>query len=174
MRRTIALTAAIGAVGAGLLIKRDRDEQRQLDQLSSRVAELSQAARALTVPLQALPSLLSQQRCSLDPHELDRLLRMAPERATEPNPAVATPAGGANRPEPARLSPEQETALHRAHKTFESALSRHSLTRDDVLEMRAQLATVGSIQESEALRSRIATAINHQELVPKDRLFIMP
>jgi len=176
MRRTIAATAVIGAVAAaGLLIKHDHDQQHRLDELSARVASLSAVAQALTPPLQALPLLLSERRCALDPRDIERIIRAA--SGAKPGgvtPTVASAEDARERPERPPLSTEQAAALDHAKARLQEAIARHALTRDDVLEMRAQLATVGSTQESEALRSRIATAINHQELKPQDRLFIMP
>jgi hypothetical protein len=89
-------------------------------------------------------------------------------------PSAEAPARAVEKVERAELSPEKKAALERAQHQLEGAISRHTLTREDVLEMRAQLATVGSTQETESLRARISTAINHQQLVPQDRLFLMP
>ena len=88
--------------------------------------------------------------------------------------ASATPLPAADKTERVELTSDQKAALDRAHQRLENAISRRTLTREDVLEMRAQLATVRSTQETEALRARISTAINHQQLVPQDRLFLMP
>lgn len=163
----VAVVAA--TIGIGGLIRRDELQQRRIEQLSARLGEVSEAVKALEPPLRVLPVLLAQQRCAVDPKDLERI-RSPPSAATAATKAMALE----GKLSPAQLSTEQRAALGRANQQLDAAISRHSLTRDDVLQMRAELATVGSIQESEALRARIATAINHQELVPKDRLFIMP
>ena len=124
-------------------------------------------------PLRALPALLAQQRCTLAPGELERILRAGtgPHGQTL---ASATPLPTADKPERVELTSDQKAALDRAHQRLADAIARRTLTREDVLEMRAQLATVRLTQEAEALRARIATAINHQQLVPQDRHFLMP
>jgi hypothetical protein len=166
-----ALAVAVGA--AGVAVKRDRDQQRRLDELSLRVADLSETARGLVPTLRLLPALVGQQRCTLAPGELERILRAGADPRGQTL-ASATPLPAADKTARVELSSGQKAALDRAHQRLENAISRHTLTREDVLEMRAQLATVGSTQETEALRARISTAINHQQLVPQDRLFLMP
>ena len=177
MRRTVVVTAVVGAVTAALLFKRDREQQHRLDDLSARVAALSEAAQALAPPLRALPALLAQQRCVLDAQDIARLVRLAADAKADvkagPGTAAIAPAPTPDKPDPGPASPEQAAALDRAKARFADAIARHTLTRDDVLEMRAQLTSVGTA-EAEALRARVATAINHRELVPQDRHFVIP
>jgi len=178
MRRTLAVTATIAAVAAaGLLVKRDRDQQHRLDDLAARVAALSEAAQALAPPLQALPALLGERRCVLDARDVDRLVRAAmavkADVKGQPGPSAIALGPAPERPEPSPRSPEQIAALGRAKTRLADAMARHTLTRDDVLEMRAELVSVGTA-EAEALRARIASAINHRELIPQDRHFFLP
>jgi hypothetical protein len=156
---------------AVVAVKRDRDQQRRLDELSARIAALSDAAQALAPPLEALPALLAQRRCALDMQDIDRIVRAAAGAKGYAVPTTVAPAP--DKPDPSPPLPEQTAALDRAKARFADAIARHTLTRDDVLEMRAQLTSVGTV-EAEALRARVATAINHRELVPQDRHFVIP
>ena len=178
MRRTLAVTATIATVtAAGLLVKRERDQQHRLDDLAARVAALSEAAQALVPPLQAMPALLAERRCVLDARDVDRLVRAAmvakADLKSQPGTSAIALGPPPDKPEPSPPSPQQVAALDRAKARLADAMARHTLTRDDVLEMRAELASVGTA-EAEALRARIASAINHRELIPQDRHFFLP
>jgi hypothetical protein len=70
---------------------------------------------------------------------------------------------------------DQEKSIADAGNAVTSAIARHKLTRDDVQKMRQELAAgAATSDEVDDLRSRIAVAINRQELVPEDRHFVYP
>lgn len=70
---------------------------------------------------------------------------------------------------------DQEKSIAGAGNVATAAIARHSLTREDVQKMRQELADGSATSdEVDELRSRIAAAINRQELVPEDRHFIYP
>jgi hypothetical protein len=70
---------------------------------------------------------------------------------------------------------EQEKAIAGADNAVTAAIARGRLTRDDVLQVRASLASGSATpEEVDAIRSRIAVAINAQKLIPEDRFQTYP
>jgi hypothetical protein len=75
---------------------------------------------------------------------------------------------------PAQLSPEQAKAVAHVEEALAGILRHGHITRDDVLAMRQELAGVGPSPELDAIRERIAAAVNRNELAVDDPHFIMP
>jgi hypothetical protein len=75
---------------------------------------------------------------------------------------------------PAPASPEQELAISRAEQAVSGILRQGHISRDDVVSLRRELADVGSSDEVDALRARIAQAVNRNELSVDDPRFVIP
>lgn len=72
-------------------------------------------------------------------------------------------------------TPEQRAAVERAERVLDDALARGRLRREDVIEIRHQLAQAGRPQKEAAeIARRIAVGLNTNKLVPEDPDFVMP
>jgi hypothetical protein len=70
---------------------------------------------------------------------------------------------------------DQEKLIAAAGDVVTGAIARHTLSRADVEQVRQRLAAgAATSDEVDELRSRIAVAINRQELAPEDRHFVFP
>jgi hypothetical protein len=173
--RELGLVAVLVMCGTtiGLLAKHDRDQQRRLNVLAADLSALTDNVHGLVMPMQAVVPLLSHLSDEIAARQLERSSQVASGKPAVHAAGNAPPAAS-EQAEPAAMSPVQQVALARAHRVLEGAIGRRTLTRDDVLEMRTELATVNSRQAAEELRAKIASAINRNELVPEDRQYFMP
>jgi hypothetical protein len=173
MRQAIIAGALLAACLLGALIQAARQErglQRRLDSLSGEVSELARLVRqAPATPPAASPA----GPLRMDDLQLDILAgRVAARMATRQGEAAA---GKARQPAtgdaeaPPEPTPAQREAAERARQIVDQAISRHALSLEDVTSLR-QLATKLDPSAQEAMRLRIATAINRQELKPDPRV----
>jgi hypothetical protein len=166
----VVVLAAGGVIGA--LVKRDHDEQRRFDELAKQVAAL-EAAVSANAERTSPPT---QVACSLDSQQLDAIRRVvaATTPASPPQKAKQSAAAAAEvTPEPPERTPEQLAALARADDLVDEGLRRRTLTRDDVVAIRRELAVAGnSGEEAQALRAKIAAAVSRGDLVPSGPHFI--
>jgi hypothetical protein len=163
----VALALALGAlVAAGAFVyRRDRALDERLDRLSEEVRALRE--RPLPLPL-TMPA----GTRSVDSEAIaGRVAELLRQKLPAPTPAAA-PSSDEPAAAPAPTAAQLAT-LASAHARVDAAIARGRITRDDVLALRAQLATVDPAERQE-LRRQIALAVNQQRLVPEDPHFMMP
>jgi hypothetical protein len=169
VRHAIIAGALLAACLLGALIQAARQErvvQTRLDSLSGEVSELARLVRQ--APVAAPPA----GPVRMDDLQLETLAgRLAARMAPRQGDAAAgkarqlTPGDAEAPPEP---TPAQRDAAERAGQIVDQAISRHALSSEDVTSLR-QLATKLDPSAQEAMRLRIVTAINRQELKPDPR-----
>jgi hypothetical protein len=157
--------AALLALGALVVVilqarARDRDLEQRLDRLDARL-------RALPAEPTAPP--LRCERGGFDSSS-EALARRVAELLR------VTPAAAARPLEAPRKTPtaEQQQAVDSARSIVERARARGRLGRDDVVELRRQLAAAADPDEANELTRQISVALNRQELVPEDPRFVFP
>ena len=157
----IAALAALVAGGA-FVYRRDCAFDRRLDALTQEVRALREQPPLPLVTAVATRNLDGE---AIAAQVVERLRRDAPAPATaKPSePEAAPPAATA----------AQMAALDSARSRVAAAVARGRLTRDDVLELRRQLAAVDPTERQE-IRRQISVALNQQRLVPEDPQLIMP
>jgi hypothetical protein len=148
---------------------------------SSQAAQLA----ALRIQLSSLPLRQGQPeaqtppspvvRVGVDPETAAAIARAveAQLQASRGSAALAADAGAEHVP-PVRTV-AQETAFADCEDTATHAIAVGRLSRDDVMRMRSDLsAALATDAERDAIRSKIAVAINARRLKPDDPHFIYP
>ncbi|WP_375765576.1 hypothetical protein NR798_28140 [Archangium gephyra] len=163
------------AGSAGVLVLRGQGEEqaRRLEVLERSVAELRQsrgAAEPARVTLaQPAPEGARDSGEARSPglseQELEALALRVAELLEGARGPGANGAGGTSEPRVTR-NPEQQAALHRANERVEHVLARGRLSPEDVLGLRREMAPFEGTAEAEALRKRLAVALNQGRLIP--------
>jgi hypothetical protein len=153
-------------VGLGVAVYwRDSQSQRRHDELASALAQLRSAVEGRTCPPPVMIPVADSSTVEAAANRAAELLRKQPATA------VVAPQKPQLKPEPTH---EQLTAVDAARDRLDAALVRGRLSRDDVLEMRKQLAIANSPEEASEIMRRLAVGINSGKLVPEDPQFIAP
>ena len=170
MRYAISGGALLAAFLLGALIQGTRQEravQTRLDFLADKVSELARLVRQAPAPAAVSPA----GPVRMDDLQLETLAarvaaRMASRQGEGAPGKVRQPA--ADDAEEAEPTPAQREAAEQARQIVDQAISRHALSSEDVASQR-QLATQLGPSAQDAMRLRIVTAINRQELKPDPR-----
>jgi hypothetical protein len=167
------------AMRSGLREQLEQQERmaQELAALRGALAGRGPGPAGLSEPVRAtsLPPVPRAGECRLAPEEMDAIaLRVvALLQQTGASHAVAARSAAAPEP-PAALSVPQRESLSRAGQVAERVLSLGSMTHEDVMEMRRELRALGSHPEADALRRKLAAAINQGRLVPPQGLDVLP
>jgi hypothetical protein len=178
-------------VATGIAVVLGGMQYLQLQRLGALQAEVAglRASRADIPPRPALPDAPAapQPAPSLDARQQEEFARrvlvdqIAFRTVELLQPYLKAPPAepSANRPrvqehEPvAELDEAKRAALAKAHEKVDALLARGRMTKDEVLELRGLLATVGNRRETDDLRARLGTALNQGRLIPPNEPFFM-
>jgi hypothetical protein len=156
MRAPVALLSLTLLGGVGLLLVRQSDDRAQLLRLSAQLDTIARAAG-----------------------ERPQLLVAAPGRDADPNAVAVRVLAGLHQPSapaqavhgdepaaPVELPPERQQAAQAAQQQLDQAIARGSMSRQEMTEIRRQLAVANDPAQTDALLLRMSVAINEQRLVP--------
>lgn len=169
--------ATLGALGLFFSWSEARQAERfeqEMERLRTRLEEAS-VARAAPNPAPAPGPTVCPSPGGMDAATIELIAqRVVAVLESRRSPDAGSPESPAA-PEPPPPTAEQRAAVERAHHVLDSAFVRGTLRREDIQELRRQLAQAGPAQKlAEELVRRIAVGLNTQQLVPEDPNFVMP
>ena len=161
------VAVAFAAAALGFTLHRERVHGAEIQALTKEIAGMRADLAADRGPASAPPPVFA--RCGVDAEQI-QAIAVGVGAVLARAPAAATPGGGRHDvAEPAaERTTEQEVALASAGEAVESIIRRGgTLTRGDMMKVQAQIAAAGDSAESDALRAKIAQAINLGKIIPE-------
>lgn len=160
----------------------DTTQGERMRELSEEVSRLRQAVGARSAPTEvsaescasALEGVLAR-RGAIAMQGNTATVAHAPPTAAMQVPAAVAHTEEDEEEQEKPHTPEQRRALEQATQLVDSALSRGRMTREDVMELRAQFEHMRTPEEKQALVQRLVIAINKNQLIPPaDPYYMLP
>jgi len=171
MRRDILAYALVaGGALVAFIACRDARQAKQMEALTAQVTAL----QTTNERPQSGPTVIAYRGptpppSAMDPADVDRIAGRV---------AAMMAASAQREKSEVEASPEQRAAarqgVERAGRVLDAAEARGHLTKEDVLQIRRELALGATQEEADGIGKRVAVALNTRKIVREDPKYTMP